>query len=279
MAKSTTQSKQHNEEMLTHIAETQAISLENEQEDGSLASHRSPIIWTPRFIVIFALTLAGGLSLASLTTQGWDNHYYQPEWILLGNTAILFAVWSAISICARSLWARIGGIFGCLWTIFTAINFVASLLTVNVGLAVIAYLNAATNTALFICYCVFSTSHIPFRSWDRWFFRIAPVVGGCLALTGFFFPPQFVGRVPGLASTTAATALYLAIAAWWLRPSCWKTQPGAAFFLGMAPLISLMLAIPHAFNGSSNFFFLQISLLCSLLGAMRLLQGELRHSV
>src|SRR5437868_2375521 len=91
MAESTTQSKQHDEEILAHIAETQTISPENEQQGGSLASHRSTIIWTPRFIVIFALTLAVGLSLASLTTQGWDNHYYQPEWILLGNTVILLA--------------------------------------------------------------------------------------------------------------------------------------------------------------------------------------------
>lgn len=279
MAESTTRSKQSEVEPFTHRTETQSISPEEGQQDGLQTIHHSTIIWTPRFIVIFALTLVVGLSLASLTTQGWDNHYYQPGWILLGNTAILFAIWIAIVIRVRSLWARIGGIFGCLWTILTAINFIAGLRMVNPGLAVIAYLNAATNIALLISYFVFSTNRVPFRLWDRWFFRIAPLVGGCFALTGFFFPPIFVGRVPGLANTTAATALYLAIAIWWLRPSCWKTQLGSAFFLGIAPLLSLMLAIPHAFNGSNNFFFLQISLLCSLLGAMRILQGEIRHNI
>ena len=278
MAESITRSKQHNEEIPTQTAENQVISTQIAKEDISPNGYQSPIIWTPRFIVIFALTLTVGLSLASLFTQGWDNHYYQPGWILLGNTAIIFGIWIAIVIRARSLWVRVGGIFACLWTIFTGINFIANLLMVNANLAVIAYLNATTSLALFGCYFVFSTNRIPVLRWDRWFFRIAPVLGLCLALSGFFFPPTNVGDLPGLASTTSAVALYLAIAAWWLRPSCWKTQPGPAFFLGMAPLVLLMLAIPHTFNGSSNFFFLQISLLCSLLGAIRILQGEIRQN-
>jgi hypothetical protein len=247
------------------------------QADTTIASQRSTIIWTPPFIIIFALTLVVGLSLASLLTQAWDNRLFQPGWILLGNTTILGALWVAIVIRARSLWVRIGSGFACLWVVFTAINFISGLLSVDAGLSVIAYLNAATNIALLGSYIVFSTHGVPFRLWDRWFFRVAPILGSCLALTGFFFPPQFIGRLPSLASTTAAAALYLAIAAWWLRPSCWKTQAGPAFFLGVAPAILLMLSIPHAFNGSSNFFFLQVSLLGSILGAMRLLQGELRQ--
>jgi hypothetical protein len=277
MAESTTRSKQPDEETLAQTAENHVISTQNTEGDTSPDSYQSPIIWTPRFIIIFALTLTVGLSLASLFTQGWDNHYYQPGWILLSNTAIIFSIWIAIIIRARSQWARVGGIFACLWAIFTGINFIASLLMVNANLAVIAYLNAVTNIALLGCYFVFSTNHMPFFRWDRWFFRIAPALGLCLALSGFFFAPTLAGQLPGLASTTAAVALYLAIAAWWLRPSCWKTQPGPAFFLGLAPLVLLMLAIPHTFNGSSNFFFLQISLLCSLLGAMRILQGEIRQ--
>jgi hypothetical protein len=276
MAESITRSVHQNEAPLLQSTRIEDTSI-HRQEDTTIASQRSTIIWTPRFIVIFALTLAVGLSLASLTTQGWDNRLYQPGWILLGNTAILGALWVAIMIRTRSLWVRIGGSFTCLWVIFTAINFIAGLLSVDAGLSVIAYLNAATSTALLASYIVFATNGVPFRLWDRWFFRVAPIVGGCLALTGLFFPPPLIGRLPSLASTTAAAALYLAIAVWWLRPSCWKTQAGPAFFLGMAPAILLMLSIPHAFNGSSNFFFLQVSLLCSILGAMRLLQGELRQ--
>lgn len=277
MAESITRSKQHGEEISAQIAENQITSTQASKDNDGAVNYYSPIIWTPRFIVIFALTLTVGLSLASLFTQGWDNHYYQPGWILLGDTAIIFGIWIVIVIRARSQWARIGGIFACLWAIFTGINFIANLLMVNTDLAVIAYLNATTNLALFGCYFVFSTNRMPFLRWDRWFFRVAPILGVCLALPGFFFPPINVGGLPNLASSTAAVALYLAIATWWLRSSCWKAQPGPAFFLGLAPLVLLMLAIPHAFTGSSNFFFLQISLLCSLLGAMRILQGEIQQ--
>src|SRR5690349_13512891 len=98
MAESMTRSKQHDKETLTQTAETPGVSAEDAQKDVPLDSYPSPIIWTPRFIVIFALTLVVGLSVASLATQGWDNHYYQPGWILLGNTAILFAIWVAIVI-------------------------------------------------------------------------------------------------------------------------------------------------------------------------------------
>jgi hypothetical protein len=278
MAESITRSEQHSEGTSAQAAENQTISTQAAKENVSSASYQSPIIWTPRFIVIFALTLTIGLSLASLFTQGWDNHYYQPGWILLGDTAIIFGIWIAIVIRARSQWVRIGGIFACLWSVFTGINFIANLLMVNPDLAVIAYLNAITNLALFGYYFVFSTNNVPFLRWDRWFFRIVPILGVCLALPGFFFPPIHVGGLPNLASSTAAVALYLTIVTWWLRPSCWKSQSGPAFFLGLAPLILLMLAIPHTFNGSSNFFFLQISLLCSLLGAMRILQGEIRQN-
>ncbi len=277
MAESITRSGHQNEAALLPGAQKTEEVATRGQEDAPLVSQQSTIIWTPPFIIIFALTLTAGLSLASLMTQGWDNRLFQPGWILLGNTAILGAIWVAITIRTRSLWGRIGSSFTCLWVIFTAINFSAGLLNVDAGLSAIAYLNAATNTALLISYIVFSTNGVSFRLWDRWFFRVAPIVGGCIALTGFFFPPPLIGPVPSLASTTAAAALYLAIAAWWLRPSCWRTQAGPAFFLGAAPAILLMLSIPHTFNGSSNFFFLQVSLLSSILGAMRLLQGEMRQ--
>jgi hypothetical protein len=278
MAESITRSKQGDEEIVAQTADNQVISTPTTKEDASADHYQSPVIWTPRFIIIFALTLAIGLSLASLFTQGWSNHYYQPGWILLGNAVLLLGIWIAVVIRARSQWMRIGGIFACLWAIFTGINFIANLLMVNASLAVIAYLNAITNLALFGSYFVFSTNRIPAKSWDRWFFRIAPILGVFLALPGFFFPPTNVGGLPNLASTTAAVALYLSIAAWWLRPSCWKAQPGLTFFLGLAPLLLLMLAIPHIFNGTNNFFFLQVSLLCSLLGAIRILQGEIRQN-
>src|SRR6266704_2273662 len=58
-------------------------------EDGSTTP--STVIWTPRFMVIFALTLAMGLSAESVLTQGWTSHYYAGQWVLMGHVAVIFA--------------------------------------------------------------------------------------------------------------------------------------------------------------------------------------------
>src|SRR5690348_1159121 len=42
---------------------------------------RTQIIWTPRFIVIYALTLVLSLSIESLLTQGWLHGYYPGQWV------------------------------------------------------------------------------------------------------------------------------------------------------------------------------------------------------
>jgi hypothetical protein len=96
----------------------------------------------------------------------------------------------------------------------------------------------------------------------------------------------------------AMTALVLSTLVWWLRPSCWKAQPGSTFFFGIAPLILLLLAIPNiGFNPSNfflalvvlspsattttiqaNFFFSEVVLLCLALGAMRILRGQFTRS-
>ena len=47
------------------------------------------IIWTPRFIIIFGLTLVLGLSLESILTQGWLNKYYSGQWIFLAYVVLI----------------------------------------------------------------------------------------------------------------------------------------------------------------------------------------------
>ena len=68
----------------------------------------STIIWTTRFIVIFALTLIIGLSVESLVTMGWMNHYYRGAWPLLAHVVLVLACMIAILIQARSGWIRNG---------------------------------------------------------------------------------------------------------------------------------------------------------------------------
>jgi hypothetical protein len=236
------------------------------------------IIWTPRFIVLFSLVLTLGLSLASLLTQGWQNRYYSSEWILVTETALILATWIAVLRCSRASWARFAAIFGSSWAIFTCLNFATSLLNISADQPFIAYLNVLISCSLLGCYISLSLHRIPQRRWDIGFLTIAPALGGALVIIATLFTPVEARSLPGFASLLAAVALYLSIATWWLRPSCWKAQPGPAFFLGIAPLILLLLAIPDAFNSAANFFFLQVSLLCSLLGALRILQGEIRYN-
>src|SRR5262245_20155321 len=92
---------------------------------------RSPIIWTPRFIIVFFLLLTTGLSGASILTRGWLNGYYQAGWVLLAYTAVNLGSWISVSICARSPWVRLGGIFGCLWAILMGLAFAMSAFAID----------------------------------------------------------------------------------------------------------------------------------------------------
>jgi hypothetical protein len=275
MAESITQSETKQQQ----AAET----LHPSTKDGSVALHVAiaepvsslppVVIWTPRFMVIFALILTIGLSAASLLTQGFENHYYNGNVILIGESVFTCIAWIVLSIRARSFWARIGGIFGCLWALLTAMSFMVNMFFADPDLPIVAHLNAAMNVALFGCYICLSINRTPLYRWDTWFFRIIPFIScGIIGLTYVFTGSWLV-----LSSVTAAVALYLCICTWWFRPSCWQKQPGLTFLFGLAPIIALILSIPHAFSGRDNFFLLQVIFVCILLAMMRTTQGELRE--
>jgi hypothetical protein len=141
------------------------------------AASTAPIIWTPNFIVIFALLLAIGLSMGSVLTQGWLNKYYPAEVILLIYTALIFIRWCLVILRARSSWIRIGAIFSAIWTIFSGLNFVISLIAIDPHAPIIAHLNVTTNSALLAAYICLSTARMPSNRWDSRFFTVAPIVG------------------------------------------------------------------------------------------------------
>src|SRR5215469_2025196 len=68
---------------------------------------RTQIIWTPRFILIFALTLIIGLSIASLLTQGWLDAFYSGLWIFQVYVIFVFLGWIALLIFTHSSWIRV----------------------------------------------------------------------------------------------------------------------------------------------------------------------------
>ncbi|MDQ2903068.1 MAG: hypothetical protein M3Y81_05885 [Chloroflexota bacterium] len=264
---------------------TQAgIDQAGESDTRPMAGNReqaaSPpaIIWTPPFIIIFTLTLALGLSVESVLTQGWQNALYAGSWVLLGHVVLIAPCWFLIVMRPRSLWARVGGIFGCLWAIFAGINFIVTLFPLAVNGPVIAHLNAASSSALLGAYICFSIEHTPLHRWDSWFFGLALIGGSAAVILTYFLAAADTRGLSTLESGVGATATILCVLVWWLRPSCWKTQPGPTLLFGLAPSIQLLLAIPNITFSGTNFFFSQVVLLCILLGALRTLQGQLVRS-
>lgn len=244
---------------------------------GPYPGEQGPIIWTPRFVVIFALALVIGLSTASLLTQGMLNGYYPPQAVLLILATLVLGGWIAVVILTCSLWVRIGGVFGSIWAIFTGIYFVVTLLPIDPNSSILLHLNASTNSALLGSYICLSIDHTPFHRWDGWFFRLAPTLGACAVAAIFFLlPAADPHSFRNLESATATVTLILCILVWWTRPSCWKSQPGVTFLFGTTPLILFLLHLPNITDRAGHFFFFtQLALLSLLLGILRVLQGEI----
>ena len=258
-----------------------ATPYDNEQKTTTTSAvsqsvMSSAIIWTPRFILLFFLTLVIGLSVESLLTQGWLNGFYRTEWVLLAHVALLLTLLVALVIRARSFWMRLGGIFGCIWATFTSASLVASLLSVDAKSAIAVQLHAAMSSALLGAYICFSTNRILLRRWDNWFFRLVPFVGGCFIAILYLRSAGSPHHLRVLTSATSTVVLYICILIWWLRPSCWKSQPCPTFLFGVAPIFMLILPLISATSPDTYFFFSQVTLLCILLGIMRVQQGEMR---
>jgi len=101
-----------------------SIVEEKPQVEASTSTPR--IIWTPRFIVAFALTLVFGLSIASLLTQGWLNNYYTGQWVFQVYVILISISWLTLFVLTHSRWVRIGSIFGCIWVLFITLNIILS---------------------------------------------------------------------------------------------------------------------------------------------------------
>lgn len=254
---------------------------ENQTRQLAVSTTSATIIWTPRFIVLFALVLVIGLSVASLLTQVWSSHLIQAPWLLLFHLLLLFTCLLATTIITRSRWIRMGGIFGSIWIIFTGINSFLPLFvpisTLYLGSPVPSLLNATISSALFGTSICLSIERTLLTKWDIWFFRLALIGSISAILLIYFITPAENRSLNAFESDVAALALVLSLFVWWARPSCWKVQPGLTLLFGLLPAIELLLSIPSIGTGSTNFYLTQVSLLCCLLGFIRLLQGELRR--
>ena len=260
------------------------IALDQKVELPGLASVLTPamstssmVIWTPRFIVLFTLMLAAGLTIDSMFVQGWANHLIVAAWVLLGHVVVATGCLLSIIVVTRSRWLRLGSIFGCAWAIFTGINLLWTPTMLGPTSSIPAYMNAAISSALLGSYICFSLEQTPLSRWDGWFFSIALLVSLCVLFLSYVLMPIDSRSLAAVGSGIAATCLILNMLVWWLRPSCWKTQPGATFLLGVMPAIFLLLAIPSVGRGQTNFYLSQVAYLAFLLGVVRVLQGEMRR--
>lgn len=260
----------------TEGSDKQGIKTAQHTVDNSeAAATTSAVIWTPRFIVIFTLVLVLGLSLESILTQAWTNHFINAAWVLLVHVACIVGCILAITSTSRSWWLRMGGIFACIWAVFTIFNQFLGLFALTPTSPVPAYVNAAICSALLGSYICFSLERTPHTAWDTWFFRIALTIGICIVSIIFFVTLATQGPLSTIESGIAALGLVFATLVWWLRPSCWQTQPGPTFLFGLTPTITLLLSLTQLGHGSTNFFLSQVALLTFLLASIRLLQSEL----
>ena len=255
------------------VEETQDSGVQPIREEEK----RKPLIWTPRFIVLFFLTLAIGLSVESLFTQGWLNGIFRDEWILLIHVLFILTIFVILSIKARSTWIRLGGIFGSIWAVFTGASYIATLVGISTRSLVTLQFQAVTACALLATFICFSTHRIAFRRWDTLFFWLAPFVGGSVVGILYFLSRNDSHHVRVLTNATTTVLLSLCVAIWWLRPSCWKSQLCITFLFGVATLLLLCVPFIHNDTLGTPFFLSQVLLLCILLGVMRVLQGELQN--
>ncbi len=268
---------------------------QNRQQDAPVL-HEERVIWTPRFIILFAATLAFGLSLESLLTQGWAIRWITGTWIFLGHLALVGAGLIILLRVSRSRWMHLGAVFGLIFVAFVTINIILQAIEFQPSNYLLAHVNAVTFLALAGCSLCLAIDRLPVERWDAWVLGLTPVLGVALLV------PVYILRsdrsLAGLENSISVVALLLGTLVWWIRPTCWRNAPGPTLLFGVVPLLLLLLDIVYIGNGSYNFFpvhvtesasatftsrqtvffFSQVVLLCLLLAIMRLIQAEKRKS-
>ena len=239
------------------------------QPMNNAAYHR---IWTPHFIILFAITLVTGLSAESLLTEAWLNSGYQSDLILSGHIIFILITLIVLLRQARSLWLQVGIIFGLLWSLFSLIGLFVS--TGGGGAVVASNLAAAASSALLGFYISLSTHRMPLQRWDSMLFWLIPPLAGCILLLYVLLHPIQNGHIKGLIETTSTVLLAASVMLWWLRPMCWRTRPCPTFLFGLVPLLSIFVNYWSGDMIGTRLFLSQIALLCILLGNMRVIRAE-----
>ena len=267
-----------------------------DEQDAPAVPEEKGIIWTPRFIVLFGLTLALGLSLESLLTQGWGIRWYTGEWVFLPHLALICAGWIVLWRVSRSRWVRLGVVFGLIFVAFVIMNIVLQTILFQPSSYLLAHVNVLAFLALAGCSICLTIDHLPLKRWDAWVLGLMPVMGVVLLIPVYLLRGD--RSLAGLENSISIVALILSALIWWIRPSCWRNAPGLTFLFGFVPFLLLLIYLAYVSSNSFNFFpvhqkqnasatfstrqnvffFSQVVLLCLLLAIMRLVQSEKRTS-
>lgn len=253
------------------------------------------VVWTPRFIILFAITLVLGLSLESLLTQGWAIRWFSGIWIFPMHLALVGAGWIILLRVTRSRWMRLGAVFGLIFVAFVTINVISQAMLFQPSSYLLAHVNVVTFLALAGCSMCLAIDRLPVGRWDAWVLGLTPVLGVVLLV------PVYILRsdrsLAGIENSISIVALMIGTLIWWIRPTCWKNVPGPTLLFGCVPLLLLFLDVAYVASNSYNFFplhvtenasatfsnrqtvffFSQVVLLCLLLAIMRLVQAEKRR--
>jgi hypothetical protein len=242
-----------------------------------LSNQPEPIIWTPPFIITFALLTIAGLSIAALVAHIWANSgIFSPQRVYMIYAAILFLLWATIILRAHNAWIRLGGAFACIWALVTGIQFWFSAHGIDMQATLMIQVRMTASCALLGSFICLSCGRSPLRRWDTFLLWLLPLIL-CAYLAVSYLKAPASTRLLFTEGKIVALTTYLSVAIWWLRPSCWKTQAGPAFIFGVATILLYYLTKSGQINIENNVFLQQIFFLCLFLGALRILQRE-RHT-
>ncbi|GLV56449.1 hypothetical protein KDH_32900 [Dictyobacter sp. S3.2.2.5] len=248
------------------------ISQPEENTAGTQA-----IIWTPPFTVFFTALLGFGLGLASLLTFIWLNSgLYSVERVAIVYSVVLMVAWLVVLLTGHSWWVRGGALFGLIWAACSFGGFWLSKHGVGAQDPLTIQMHAATNSALLAGSLCLSVARVRLKLWDAillWLVLLA-----FCAYLGYSYlkVPAGSNSLLFIEGRIVAWTLYLSVAIWWLRPSCWRDQPGLTFLFGLATILFIVLNRSSTLTTEQNVFFLQVGFLCLLLAAVRVFQEEWR---